>query len=85
MNNNITVVLNKINSQTFFVDNNNAGFYDWFDKLAKEHGIAILKSSETCMTPPIDENKHDLGEYFDKFGYPKLKANVAYRIGRKGG
>jgi len=38
---------------------------------------------ETFMTPPIDENNRDLGEYYEKFAYPKLRANVAYRIGRK--
>lgn len=66
-----------------FVDNNNPEFYGWFDELAEEHGIAILKSREISMTPPSHENKYDLGEYYDKFNYPKLKANVAYRIGRK--
>ncbi|MGE5658868.1 MAG: hypothetical protein ACM37W_19905 [Actinomycetota bacterium] len=66
-----------------FVDNNNSNFYDWFDELAKKHGVQIIESKETSMIPPSDENKYDLCEYYDKFTYPKLKANVAYRIGRK--
>ena len=66
-----------------FVDNNNPEFYGWFDELAKKHGVGILKRMETWMTAPMDENKYDLGKYYEKFTYPKLKANVAYRIGRK--
>lgn len=73
----------KSNALFLFIDNNNPEFYDWFDELAQEHGIEIIKSRETSMTAPLDENKYDLGEYYEKFSYPKLRANVAYRIGRK--
>lgn len=73
----------KQGSLFLFVDNNNVEFYSWFDELAEKHGVEILKSKETSMTAPIDENKCDLGKYYEKFTYPKLKANVAYRIGRK--
>lgn len=66
-----------------FVDNNNPEFYGWFDELAKKYGVEILGSKEAFMTVPTDENKNDLGKYYEKFGYPKLKANIAYRIGRK--
>jgi len=51
--------------------------------LAKKYGVEILKSTKALMTVPTDENKHDLGKYYEKFGHPKLKANIAYRIGRK--
>lgn len=68
------------------IDNNNSSFYDWFDALANAHNIKILKSDETMMKMPYDEQKSDLGIYiekFDKFAYPKLQTWVAYRIGRK--
>jgi len=66
-----------------FVDNNNTKFYGWFDELAKKYGVEILKSTEAPMTVPTDENKHDLGKYYEKFKHPKLTADVAYRIGYK--
>jgi hypothetical protein len=66
-----------------FVDNNNSDLYNWFDELASNYGIEIIKKIETSMNAPVDENKYDLGRYYEKFSYPKLKANVAYRIGRK--
>jgi len=66
-----------------FVDNNNTKFYGWFDELAKKYGVEILKSTEAPMTVPTDEDKRDLGKYYEKFKYPKLTADVAYRIGYK--
>jgi len=73
----------KIGSLFLFIDNNSSEFYTWFDQLAEHHKIDILSSNETKMTVPLDEEKSDLGKYFDKFSHPKLTANVAYRIGRK--
>lgn len=73
----------KTGSLFLFIDNNSSQFYNWFDQLAENHKIVILSSKETNMTVPFDEDKSDLGKYFDKFDSPKLKANVAYRIGKK--
>lgn len=73
----------KPGSLFLFVDNNYHEFYDWFDELAVTQNIDIIKSQETRMVIPSEEDKSDLGIYFDKFTYPKLRANVAYRIGRK--
>ena len=73
----------KIGSLFLFIDNNNSEFYNWFDQLAANHKIDILRSNETDMKVPLDEEKSDLGKYFAKFSSPKLTANVAYRIGRK--
>ncbi|MBD1812489.1 hypothetical protein NDA07_22985 [Microcoleus vaginatus DQ-U2] len=73
----------KTGSFFLFIDNNNSHFYNWFDQLAQNHKIDILRSNETKMKVPIEEEKSDLGKYFDKFSHPKLTANVAYRIGRK--
>jgi len=66
-----------------FVDNNNPEFYNWFDELANEFGVEILKSRQENMIAPVHEEKKDLGEYYEKFDSPKIRANVAYRIGRK--
>lgn len=73
----------KTGSLFLFVDNNSPNFYGWFDELAQTHNIDILKSRESRMTVPFDEDKSDLGRYFEKFSSPKLTANVAYRIGQK--
>lgn len=73
----------KPNSLFLFVDNNNPNFYGWFDELAEAHNINIIDSRESYMTVPFDEDKSDLGRYFAKFSSPKLRANVAYRIGQK--
>lgn len=73
----------KTGSLFLFIDNNSPQFYNWFDQLAENHQIVILSSKQTNMTVPFDEDKSDLGKYFDKFSSPKLKANVAYRIGQK--
>lgn len=67
-----------------YIDNNNAQFYNWFDALAASNSIQILRSSETRMgITDLGEEKSDLGEYWEKFGFPKLNANIAFRIGRK--
>jgi hypothetical protein len=73
----------KSESLFLFVDNNKAEFYDWFDKLAENHNIKIIEKDETIMNVPFDEQKSDLGIYLEKFDYPKLRANVAYRIAKK--
>jgi hypothetical protein len=73
----------KIGSLFLFIDNNNSEFYNWFDQVAKNHKIDILRSNETNMKVPFHEEKSDLGKYFAKFSPPKLTANVAYRIGQK--
>ena len=66
-----------------FVDNNNPEFSDWFDELAETHNINIIKTQETRMTVPSEEEKSDLDIYYQKFSNPKLQANVAYRVGQK--
>lgn len=78
-------LFNQAKSGSFFlfVDNNSREFYDWFDELAKTHSIDIIKSKEDSINVPFEEEKLDLGKYYDKFSPPKLKANVAYRIGQK--
>lgn len=63
-----------------FIDNDHEAFYGWFDKLAAENGVEPIESEETSEQVGVDEDKEDLGEYYKKFGYPKLTAKIAYRI-----
>lgn len=66
-----------------YVDNNAKCFYDWFDKLASKHGLKVLAAEETTVGMTVDEEKKDLGKYFNKFGPVKLDANIAYRVCRR--
>ena len=66
-----------------FIDNNSPKFYDWFDDLAQNNLVKILVNKKDNICIPFDEDKNDLGDYFSKFSFPKLKANVAYRVGIK--
>jgi hypothetical protein len=67
-----------------YIDNNNPQFYAWFDTLAASHSIKVLRSRETRMgIDDLAEEKSDLGEYWEKFGFPKLTANIAFRICQK--
>lgn len=66
-----------------FIDNNSHSFVSWFDGLASANGVTIHDHFSGTMQMPWDEEKSDLGEYFTKFGSPKLQSNLAYRIGFK--
>jgi hypothetical protein len=66
-----------------YVDNNHEDFTSWFDALAAAHGVKILGKGEYPQQMPFSEEKTDLGSYLDRFGPPKLTANIAYRIGVK--
>lgn len=67
-------------SMFLYVDNNNEAFFGWFDELAAQSNLTIVAQGQGEMYLPVDEEKRDLGPYFVKFGLPKLKPNVAYRI-----
>ncbi|MBF2066062.1 MAG: hypothetical protein IGS39_16835 [Calothrix sp. C42_A2020_038] len=73
----------KPKSLFLFIDNNHHQFYSWFDDLAKTHNIKIIDKGEGSNSLPSDEEKLDLGIYFQKFSSPKIRANIAYRIGQK--
>lgn len=66
-----------------FVDNHDSGFYKIFDDLADKYGFEIIGKKEGIYKLTPWEDKSDLGEYFGKFGYPKLKANIAFRVIKK--
>ena len=73
----------KEDSVFLYIDNNSPDFYGWFDKLAEKNSLAIIKSTTKNISMSGDEQKTDLGVYYEKFGYPKLKADIAYRVCRK--
>lgn len=66
-----------------YIDNRDTNFTDWFDDLAESNGVKILKGDDTILAVPSDEDKEDLGEYYELFGYPKLKGRVSFRIAVK--
>jgi len=66
-----------------FIDNNNPGFYTWFDDLASTHGVRILHQQNCVQGLPVHEEKTDLGEYYLRFGPPKIQSDCACRIGIK--
>ncbi len=66
-----------------FIDNNHSEFVSWFDGLAAKHNVTLREKFEGTMKMPLAEEKTDLKEYYDKFGSPKLHADLAYRIGIK--
>lgn len=73
----------KSGSMMLFVDNNDSRFRDWFDAMAKKHGLVVDKSDEGELCFSNNEEKKDLGKYFDKFGWPKRKSDAAWRIMKK--
>jgi hypothetical protein len=70
-----------------FVDNNVPEFTAWVDKLLSNGGVKIITGETGDWQMPTDEEKKELGEYLEHlevFGEkPRLKANVAFRVGVK--
>lgn len=68
-----------------YVDNASSHFFDWFDEQVQGCGLEVISSmNDATEWLPGDEDKADLREHFQRMpGYPKLKANVAYRILKK--
>jgi Putative SAM-dependent methyltransferase len=67
-----------------FVDNRSAVFYEWFDSLVRKYNWKVLCEDRLELKmEDVTEERTDLGEYHDKFGYPKLKADIAFRICQK--
>jgi SAM-dependent methyltransferase len=66
-----------------FIDNNNPGFFSWFDELASDRGVRILHQQNCVQGLPTHEEKADLGDYFSRFGSPKIQSNCACRVGVK--
>jgi hypothetical protein len=66
-----------------FVDNNSSQFVDWFDSLAERNKLNPVKKDCCRLAFSNDEEKKDLGLYFEKFGWPKRESDLAYRIMKK--
>lgn len=66
-----------------FVDNNDSRFVGWFDQLAATHGLQAVENGTEDSRMPLDEDKEDLEPYLTKFGPPKLKADIAWRVLQK--
>jgi hypothetical protein len=54
-----------------------------FDGLWKGRGIRLIEGKSVRITTDPQEERTDLGEYWKKFGYPKLQAEIAYRVLQK--
>lgn len=67
-----------------YIDNGATTFTDWFDDLTDGCGLERLNGhdGEVIKLSPFEE-KADFKEYFEKFGPPKIAANVAWRVLRK--
>ncbi len=70
----------KKNSMILFVDNNSPEFVDWFDELASRNNLRAVQTKSCLLAFSNDEEKKDLGIYFNKFGWPKRESDAAYRI-----
>ena len=66
-----------------YVDNRVADFTNWIDAKLTQHGWEVLESEAEELKTPGAEERRDLGIYFQKFGSPKLVADVAWRLARK--
>lgn len=77
--------LSRMKSGAFllFIDNNASIFYNWIDSLAQKNTLQQIKAGQPTYAFSNDEEKTDLGIYFKKFGWPKRKGDVAFRIMRK--
>lgn len=66
-----------------YIDNNNPKFFNQIDNFIDSKGLKILEKNEFNQTLDFNEEKKDLGIYYDKFGSPRLDANRVLRIFRK--
>jgi len=67
-----------------FIDNAAWKFYSWFDDMAAQGGLeTVEKEDHVHILINWQEEKRDLGIYFEKFGDPKIQSDIAYRVYRK--
>lgn len=68
----------------FFVDNSHQAFYEWFDEVAIANGMEIVSHRDYLpFQTGYDEEKTELEDYYEKFGSPRLKAQIVHRVYRK--
>lgn len=73
----------KRGSLFLYVDNNSSPFYDWFDEMARDSNLEILVSDHDHIVLGQGEDKTKLAPYYPRFEYPKLTADVAFRVCQK--
>ena len=73
----------KKGSVILFVDNNDSRFVNWFDQMAARNNLQTIRAACSNLAFSNDEEKTDLGTYFEKFGWPKRSSDAAYRIMKK--
>jgi hypothetical protein len=56
---------------------------EWIDGVAKDAGLECIKSGEFRVVVGPEEEKSALTAYIDKFGYPKLQAEIMFRLYKK--
>ena len=66
-----------------FIDNNAETFTKWFDELAKNNNLKPILVHSAKIAFSNNEEKKDLGVYFEKFGWPKRESDAAIRIMQK--
>jgi hypothetical protein len=75
----------KTGAMFLYVDNASSVFFDWFDARFKGRDIDVVASrDDASIRLPNDEDKEDLGPHYHRIkGYPKITANVAFRVLKK--
>jgi len=56
---------------------------DWIDGVAEACGLETVESAEMRFVVGVDEQKDSLQKYMDKFGSPKLQAQMMFRVFKK--
>jgi len=67
-----------------YIDNNAGCFSDWFEELCEQGGLRLVREESGVINTGADEEKTDLGKWYEKFGPVKLRSDVVYRVLRKG-
>jgi len=66
------------------LDFHDSSLEHWIDGCAEKHGLVELASLDNwSVTMTSGEEKNVLQKYIDKFGHPKLKSQVFFRVFRK--
>jgi hypothetical protein len=73
----------KTGSLLVVLDFEDTRLQEWIDGLAEECGLETLDSAETRFVVGFDEQKDALQKYIDKFGSPKLQAQIMFRVFKK--
>jgi len=73
----------KSGALVLYVDNRDSDFRGWFDYLAARYGLKVLVQKSCDLVWEHAEEKTDLGEFYEKFGFPKRESKVDIRVAQK--